>query len=155
MLNLKQKSMATLTIALSLSTIAQNVSAESTSYIGQLKQQSFSQLALNYDIDFENDQIWFGGKMMSVLDTCMINPNTIRTKTKHVIELLGDHDDFEIMGHDYLYKSIYSTRAVVDGDDVIDESYTINPTRRIDIVTNDDDFDNEFLFSRIFVTPNC
>jgi hypothetical protein len=154
MFNLKFKSITTIAIALTSIIIAKNVCAGTSSYIGQLKLQSFSELAANYDVDFENDQIWFGGKMMSVLDTCMATPTTIRTKTKHNIEIL-DEDDFEIIGHDYLYKSIYATRAVVDGDDVIDESYTINPTRRIDIVTNDDDFNNDFLFSRIFVTPNC
>ena len=41
------------------------------------------------------------------------------------------------------------------GDDIIDEAYTINPSRRIDIVTNDDDFENDFLFSRVFTIPKC
>ena len=148
------KSITILSVALLVGMAAGSASAKSDSYIDSLKALSFSQLEQNWDVDFEGDQIWFGGSILSILNTCMVNPTTIRSKYKYDIEVM-DGDDFEVVGNDYLYKSIYSSRAVVDGDDVIDEPYIINTSRKIDIVTNDDDFENEFLFSRVFTTPNC
>jgi hypothetical protein len=137
-----------------LLTAASFAQASSTSYISDLKTQSFEELRANYDVELENDQVWFGGSIVSILDTCMLDVKTIRTISKRDIEE-QDGDDFEVVAHGYLYKSIYSTRAVVDGDDVISEEYTINTTRNINIVTNDDDMDNDFLFSREYTIPTC
>jgi hypothetical protein len=123
-------------------------------YVNGLRAQSFEELRANYDVEIENDQVWFGGSIVSILDTCMSDSQTIRTVSKRDIEEL-DGDDFEVVGHDYLYKSIYSTRAVVDGDDVLTENYTMSTTRTLDIVSNDDDFMNEFYFSREYTIPAC
>ena len=84
----------------------------------------------------------------------MLDSTTIRTISKIAIEeQVGDY--FEVLGYDYLYKSINSTRVIVDGDDVMEEEYTLNITRNISIVTNDDDMDNDYLFSKKFRIPKC
>ena len=131
-----------------------NLSLGSSNYIKTLKKMTFKELQQDYDIDFENNQIWFKGKMLSILDTCMQNNETIRTINKVKIEEY-DGEDFYYVGRDYLYKSIYSQRVLVSGDDTEFVDYVINKTRIISVVENDDDFQGDVLFKRKFTIPNC
>lgn len=124
------------------------------SYVDYLRGLSWSELRANYDVDFEGDKIWFGGSQFSVFDTCMASNKVIRTKNKVTIEVL-DEDDFEVVGYDYLYKSVNSTRTIVDYDSTIDVPYTVPVTRTIDVVSLEDEFDAEFYFSRSFTIPAC
>ena len=141
-------------LLLSVASIAQVNAASGNSYVDSLKAQSFSELRANYDVDFENDQTWFGGRIVSVLDTCMLDEETVRTLNKVTIEEY-DGEEFEVVGYDYLTKSIHGTKAMVDGDDVIDVPYTMSTTREIKVVQMDDDFDGDLLFTRDFTIPSC
>lgn len=142
-----------LTLVLATSALSANAFSNG-SYVDSLKKQSFEELRQNWDVDFENDQVWFGGKIISILDTCMADETTIRTNSKVTIEEM-DGDDFVVVGRDYLYKSIHTQRVVVDGDDTVWEDYTMNTTRSIRIVENDDDFEGDVLFERDYTIPAC
>ena len=72
-----------------------------------------------------------------------------------LVIVVADVDDFVVVGKDYLYKSIYGTKVVVDGDGTIDVPYTMSTTRTIRIVEMDDDFDGDVLFERDFTIPAC
>lgn len=124
------------------------------SYVSELKKLNWEELRANWDVDFEGDQIWFDGKILSVLDTCMSSPTIIRSLDKVLIEEY-DGDEFTPIGYEYLYKSIYSTRTMVDGDDTIDIPYTVKTKRNIKVVNWDEEFEGEFLFYKEFEIPSC
>lgn len=102
-------------LVLAMATSVFTAHAGSGSYVESLKAQSFSELRANYDVELENDQVWFGGTIVSILDTCMADAETVRTSEKLEIEEM-DGDDFVVVGVDYLYKSIHGRRAMVDED---------------------------------------
>lgn len=141
-------------LILLLAVVSMTFTAQASSYVDYLKGLSWSELRANWDVDFEGDQVWFGGRIVDIFDTCMINDTTIRTNSKVKIEEM-DGDDFVVVGFDYLYKSIHTSRAVVDGDSVIDEPYTMSTTRTIRVVENDDDFQGDLLFRKEFTIPAC
>ncbi len=130
------------------------VSSAQAGYVERLKKKTWAQLRADWDLDFENDQIWFGGKMMSVFDTCMASASQIRTLKKVKIEEY-DGEDFYTVGYDYLYRSVRSTRPMVDGDGTVDVPYSVATSRMIRVVYNDDDFDGDYLFSKRFTIPSC
>lgn len=139
-------------IFISLISFSSNIFA--SRYVDGLKKLNWTQLQANYDVDFEGDQIMFGGHILSILNTCMFDDQTIRTKNLVRIEE-QDGDTFVFVGYEYLYKSIYSTRTMVDGDGTIDVPYTIATTRMIRVVANDSDFNGRFLFNKAFTIPSC
>lgn len=131
-----------------------SATATQNTYLETLKNMNFDEIAAQYDIAFEGDQIFFKGNVISMLNTCMADPQTIRTKSKVVIETLDD-EDFIITGHDYLYKSVNSLKAMVDGDSVKYINHTIATEKDIHIVTNDDDLDFDHLFSKKYKIKKC
>ncbi|WP_042145061.1 MULTISPECIES: hypothetical protein [unclassified Pseudoalteromonas] len=115
---------------------------------------NFYELAAQYNIAFKGVQIFFKGNVVSILNTCMADPQTIRTKFKVVIETLDD-EDFIVIGHDYLYKSANGLKAMVDGVSVKYINHTIATEKHIHIVTNDDDLDFDHLFSKRYKIKKC
>lgn len=136
------------TISLSINSFAES------RYVSNLRKLSWAELQENYDVDFEGDQIMFGGHFLSILDTCMADATTIRTLEEIRIEE-QDGDTFVFVGHEYLYRNIHTTRTLVDGDGTIEVPYTIATRRLISIVESDSDFNGRFLFKKEFVVPNC
>jgi len=130
------------------------VSATQNSYLEALKDMDFDELAAQYDIAFEGDQIFFNGKVISMLNTCMADPSTLRTKNKIVIEQLDD-EDFIITGHKYLYKPVNGLKAMVDGDSVKYVKHLIETEKDIHIVTFDDDLDFDHLFTKKYKIKKC
>ncbi|SFD33057.1 hypothetical protein [Pseudoalteromonas denitrificans] len=131
-----------------------SAAAKQSSYITNLKNMNFDQLSAHNDIAFEGDQIWFKGTAVSMLNTCMSDSKTLRTNEKKTIEIL-DEEDLIITGFDYLYTPISTTKAIVNGDTVIYTKNQIKTQKDIYIVTNDDDMDSDFLFSKQFTVPYC
>jgi hypothetical protein len=123
-------------------------------YVDDLKQKSWSELRADWDLDFEGDQIWFRGRVISIFDTCMVSNTIIRTKKRVIIEEY-DGEDFYATGNDYLYRSLIGTRTIVEGDGTSSEEYTLNKTRKIRVVQNDDEFSGEILFYKEFTVPKC
>lgn len=123
-------------------------------YVSNLRKLSWAELKENYDVDFEGDQIMFGGHFLSILDTCMADATTIRTLEEIRIEE-QDGDTFVFVGYEYLYRKINTTRTMVDGDGTIEVPYTIATRRLISVVENDSDFNGRLLFKKEFVVPNC
>lgn len=124
------------------------------SYLDYLKGLSWEELDQNWDVDFEGDQIWFGGHMLSILDTCMADEETFRTVDKKVLEV-QDGDDWRVVGEDYLYKSIYGKKAMVDGDDVIMVPVVHKTSRTIKVVDIEQEFFANYLFKKEFTVPAC
>lgn len=131
-----------------------SATATQNTYLETLKKMNFDELAAQYDIAFEGDQIFFKGNVISMFNTCMADQNTIRTKSKVVIETLDD-EDFVVTGHNYLYKSVNGLKAMVDGDSVKYINHTIATEKDINIVTNDDDLDFDHLFSKRYKIKKC
>jgi hypothetical protein len=131
-----------------------SVTASENTYLKTLKKMNFDELAAQYDIAFEGDHIFFKGNVVSMLNTCMADPKTIRTKSKVVIETLDD-EDFVVTGHDYLYKSVNGLKTMVDGDSVKYINHTIATEKDIYIVTNDDDLDFDHLFTKSYKIEKC
>lgn len=130
------------------------LNSNANTYIEGLKKLSWQELAQNYDVTFEGDQLFFGGHIISILNTCMHDETTLRTQKKIRIEE-QDGDTFVYVGHDYLYRSIHSYRTMVDGDGTVDVPYTIQTRRLISVVENDDHFYRRLLFKKEFTVPNC
>jgi len=131
-----------------------SATATENTYLNTLKNMNFDELAAQYDITFEGDQIFFKGNVVSMINTCMADPKTIRTRSKVVIETLDD-EDFMVTGHDYLYKSVNGLKAMVDGDSVKYINHTIATEKDIHIVTNDDDLDFDHLFTKRYKIEKC
>jgi len=148
-LSLKNTFIATATLVSAFS-----ASATQDSYLQSLKNMNFDQLAAQYDVAFEGDQIFFNGSIISMLNTCMADPATLRTKNKVVIEQLDD-EDFVITGNDYLYKPVNGLKAMVDGDSVKYVQHTIETEKDIHIVTFDDDLDFDHLFTKRYKIEKC
>ncbi|MAE74123.1 MAG: hypothetical protein CL675_08495 [Bdellovibrionaceae bacterium] len=147
--------MRSLLLFLGAFVLGSSLAAAESDYVRELKALSFEELAARWDVDFENDQIWFGGTILSVFDTCVLDSETLRTIHTRDIEAQDDHDGFVVVGHDYLYRPIRGLRPMVDGDGTTDVPYEISLTRSIRIVENDDDFEGDILFTRDYTIPLC
>ncbi|MCO4755680.1 MAG: hypothetical protein KC478_14455 [Bacteriovoracaceae bacterium] len=142
----------TLILSVSFSAIA---GSGQNSYIQSLESLSLSELSKEVEgVELENDKIWFEGSQVSIVDVCMSDAETFRTIEKRDIEEY-DGDDFEVVGYDYLYKSIYGTETYVDGDGTVDVAVTYPTTREIKVIQSDSEFGGEFLFSRTYTVPAC
>ena len=127
--------------------------ATQNTYIETLKAMDFNELSEQYDIAFEGDQIFFNGNIVSMLNTCMAEPQTIRKKSKVIIEKLDD-EDFIVTGHNYLYKSVNGLKDMVYGDSARYVNHTIETEKDIHIVTFDDDLGFDHLFTKRYKIEN-
>ncbi|MBC76906.1 MAG: hypothetical protein CME64_12910 [Halobacteriovoraceae bacterium] len=123
-------------------------------YIEGIKKMTLQELSQEEGIELDGDRLWFGLTQVSVVDVCMADEETFRTIEKRTIEVL-DEDYFEVVGYDYLYKSIYGTKTFVDGDGTIDVDVVYPTTFEIQVLTEDYEFGNEFLFERSYTVPAC
>lgn len=123
-------------------------------YIQSLKEMSIQELRQEEDVELGGDKVWFGLRQVSVADICMCDEETFRTIKKHKIEEL-DGDYFEVVGYDYLYKSIYGSETYVDGDSTVDVDIVYPTTFEIQVLTEDYEFGSELLFSFSYTVPKC
>ena len=127
--------------------------AQESQYIRSLKGLSLYELRAHDDVKLSGDKIWFSGKQLSVLDTCVLG-DKIRTLNKIEISEY-DGDRFVSKGRAYLFKNIQYKKPVVDGDQTSEVTATESTQRMIKIVTNDSDLQDKYLFSKSFTIPNC
>lgn len=133
--------------------LTHNSFAKESSYIKSLKKLSLQELRDHYEVKLKGDNIWIAGTSLSVLDTC-VEGDKIRTQDKVEISQM-DGDRFVVVGYDFLFKNIKSKKPMVDGDKVIMVDTVFPLTLKIDIVTNDDNFNDKYLFSRSYTIAKC
>ncbi len=123
-------------------------------YIKSLKEMTIQELRLEQGVELGGDKIWFGTQQLSEVNICMSDEETFRTIHKRQIEEL-DGDYFKVVGHDYLYKSIYGSETYVDGDSTIDVEVVYPTTFEIKVLTEDLEFGSELLFKFYYTVPAC
>lgn len=129
-------------------------SAQANDYIEELKATPLEELAENYDVFFEGDQLWFGGHIVSILDVCMEDEETFRTVDKHKIYKALD-EELIVVGEDYLTKSIYGQKAISKNDEVILVPFTYPTTWTINVVERPEQDRGDYLFSKEYTISPC
>ena len=141
-------------LSFSLIVLSLTMHTQASEYIDSLKNLTWGELQANYDVDFEGDQIMFGGNIVSRLDTCLSDDKTLRTISKREIQEY-DGDDFYVVGYDYLYTSLSYYKTYSDGDGTIDVLKTHKINKLINVVQADDDFEGSFLFEKTHTLEAC